>query len=549
MPFGTITILSVVAAQIASAGISYLRSDKVQEQVRLLQKEHDEAMLHRNFERAAEKRRLMLQIREQNEWSAHQFRLAEIKQNFHNTLEVKAMEKALAAWPLTVYPFVMKDKSIGAQMVNGDVMSHNPIVMHCILSKSNDRNFNTKVFSVLENRLSQVIYKHWGATSTHQIMFYSGALKGNDELGAKVYNVKEQLKDLPVLVITPVIAPDANSREHDVNFYFKVSLWGITNTEGVDNTNSMNMRFSPENISFKEYRQHKMTYTKSEINAIVEEQVAALELFIGYVADMYYWSYYRIPVCLPTLSSNSTLLRKYYKKQYLQLCNNNQENSTSCDVVEKIRLLKSIKPLVATNESDGIIENLLENIASSRGVNTKGKTLSEVLLDEKISNDIELLSTVHKCYNQKLSDSIADYIHNKKKELNDRKMYCKRCNINDFDRREYIEEHVEELDLIYIICMFEEYIRNHKYILHNTPVSLLIINDRYSLIKVHVCDSNTNEIISLSESFNYKYSFKKIKRLKNVKLLFKNKPKGEIICRLERIEKLKKLLSNDMLIY
>lgn len=387
MPIGTITVLSVMAAQIASAGISYLRSNKSQDQVRALQNEFEEAMLNRNFERAAEKKRMMQQMREQNDWDAHQFRLSGIQRNFQNLLASAGYKQALSTWPLITYPFVMKDQSIGAHMVDGGNISNSTVAMHCILSKSNDKNFNANVYSILENRLSQVIYKNLGATSTHPVLFYSGAAKDNDELGARVHNIKEQLKDLPVLVITPIITPP-NVGQNEVNFHYKVSLWGITNTNGVDGNlceDTMNMEFMPENISY-EYRQDQLIYTKENVDAIVEEQVAALELFIGYVADMYYWSYYNIAPVLPNLKE---LFHTSYIEEYSNLLNTCVSNmaNISEDSVNLIKCYDAIKILYSENEKNA----LLEDISKAYFLNKK---------DNYIVSDALFMQELHRAYKE-----------------------------------------------------------------------------------------------------------------------------------------------------
>ncbi len=409
MPLGTLTILSVVAAQIGAAGINYIKSRGTQSKIAELQKEYERTTLENNFDRAVQKRNEMQKLREANDLDAHNFRLRTIQNNYSERIKIAADAAALGNWPLIVPPFVMKDESIGF-LGESNVINNSTIPLHCIMGKSSDKNFNRIVFPLIESRLSETIYQHWGAESLHTILFYSGACKDNQPLcTARINNMQYQLNDLPVLVITPHISNDKDG----INFYYYISLWGINGNE-----TRTDFEYLPESVQEScidrgySYRKDAQ-YTEDEIDAIVKEQVEALSLFIGYIADMYYWNYYRITPILPTLKyvSKQASFVKEIEKLYIDAYREFiKDNINILLPTDSVKLLNSLKPIFSDNSFQDELSNLVNLCLMMRKSIESSASISEILLLDNIfdSNDSIFLSEISKTYNPVIKDFYID---------------------------------------------------------------------------------------------------------------------------------------------
>ncbi len=379
-------MIGVIAAQVAAAGLGYLRNTKTQARLDNIQKQYESALQQRNFERAAARKREMEKLQEHNDWEAHQLRLQSIEESFSHSIHVDGYGNALQNWPLRVPPFVMKDESIGL-FERPELATRSTVALHCILSRSNDSLFNQLVYPRLEHKLSVVLSKNWGANSTHPILYYSGAYKDAGEIGPKIPNLKAQLPHLPVLTITPYIKDEPEG----INFCYHISLWGVTKGDSIDNPQLrgeiIELEFTPEGIS-KHYKRNKTDYSIDEIQSIVIEQVETLSAFIGYVADMYYWSYYSIAPLLPITKSNdckplSKQLADAYIKCYREYIADDRKVVTPDYAIIYLAKIKSLFP-------DDLFQKELRELLNQCLI--KRKTIDKSLADEEIfsRNDIFL---------------------------------------------------------------------------------------------------------------------------------------------------------------
>ncbi|MDR3245924.1 MAG: hypothetical protein LBT50_05770 [Prevotellaceae bacterium] len=270
----TLGILAAIGAQIASASFNHRRQSKLMKQMQVMQQEFETILQTEGMERAWDKFNKLCDFQKKLEEDIHQHRLDSINQYYEKSIkDIDAYGKVLSNWPLWVLPFVMKDESLFCREQQNIPKK---VALHCLLSRSNDNDFNTAIYNELENRLSQYFNRYWGATSTHPVLFYNGAWKESHDAVRVVGNLRNQLNELPTIVISPWIP------ENEHEFYFTVSIWGIPNVE------MMNNKFTPNGIKFQ-YKQKQKEYTRDDKMQILNELCPVLEAFISYIADQYYW--------------------------------------------------------------------------------------------------------------------------------------------------------------------------------------------------------------------------------------------------------------------
>lgn len=256
------------------------------------------------FERAAKDRnkehmwRLLREGQEmalQLENEKHADRLKELKDEVDHLLEKLTYETTISNWPLKVLPIVMKNQAFGNLLANQE----ENVAMHVIFTRSNYDKFNKLVYPVVEKQLEQYCDKHWSTMTDHPVLFYSGAWKPMvNPTDVQVTAMREELKNLPTLLITPFFRPN------DGKLVFQLHMWGV----GAYSTD----KFDVPEIEPTEFRRsfnNQDDYDNQEglLDEIGEDVVPYLECMIGYVADTYFWSSAGLAPHLPFLLSNGTI--------------------------------------------------------------------------------------------------------------------------------------------------------------------------------------------------------------------------------------------------
>ncbi|NVO11903.1 MAG: hypothetical protein HXX16_18240 [Bacteroidales bacterium] len=400
-------ILLAIGAQFATSAINYKRSSNHNKKLQLLQQEYEVAIQNEGFERAWDKHEQLCALQKEIEKELHQRRLENIEQSFNRYLDNAAYSQALKNWPLRVLPFVMKDESICCDKAND---SNAKIALHCLLTRSNDDNFNKAIFRELEVRLDQSFNQYWGASSTHPILFYSGAWKEKHDASAIIDNLYNQLEQLPTIVISPWI--DENNE-----FYFKISIWGIPHIE------MKNIIYKPEGTVYQ-FKQGQ-TYSKEAISQILNELSPIIVAFVGYVADRYCWIFYQIPPKLPSLLINGTVsINDYeldsYKKQYLTMfedyivknISNKDDDAKSIirlnmqiEPERSLELIEEIKKIIPSDKIKDMLDESLKALFKSRKIQETYKTIEELLAADIFTlNDIKFLNLFGLNSNDKIKD-------------------------------------------------------------------------------------------------------------------------------------------------
>ena len=256
------------------------------------------------FERAAKERntehmwRLMREGQEmalQLENEKHADRLRELKDEVDHLLEKLTYETTISNWPLKVLPIVMKNQAFGNLLANQE----ENVAMHVIFTRSNYDKFNKLVYPVVEKQLEQYCDKHWSTMTDHPILFYSGAWKLMvNPTDVQVTAMREELKNLPTLLITPFYRPN------DGKLVFQLHMWGV----GANSTDKFDVpEIDPTEFQRPFNNQDDYDNEEGLLDEIVEDVVPYLECMIGYMADTYFWSSAGLAPHLPLLLTNGTI--------------------------------------------------------------------------------------------------------------------------------------------------------------------------------------------------------------------------------------------------
>ena len=256
------------------------------------------------FERAAKDRnkehmwRLLREGQEmalQLENEKHADRLKELKDEVDHLLEKLTYETTISNWPLKVLPIVMKNQAFGNLLANQE----ENVAMHVIFTRSNYDKFNKLVYPVVEKQLEQYCDNHWSTMTDHPILFYSGAWKPMvNPTDVQVTAMREELKNLPTLLITPFFRPN------DGELVFQLHMWGV----GANSTDKFDVpEIEPTEFQCSFNNQDDYDNEEGLLDEIVEDLVPYLECMIGYMADTYFWSSAGLTPHLPLLLTNGTI--------------------------------------------------------------------------------------------------------------------------------------------------------------------------------------------------------------------------------------------------
>lgn len=335
MAIGAITmILANVGLQIYNNWCGSRQNDKLQQK----REEFERAARERNTEHMWKLLREGQELTMQLEKEKHDDRLKELKDEVDHLLERLTYEATITNWPLKVLPIVMKNQAFGNLLANQE--EH--VALHVIFTRSNYDKFNKLVYPIVEKELEQYCDKHWSTVTDHPVLFYSGAWKSmSSPTDVQVTAMREELKNLPTLLITPFFRPN------DGRLVFQLHMWGV----GANSTDRFDVpEIEPKNDEFHFQR----TYTihqdyeneRGLLDEIVEDIVPYLECMIGYMADTYFWASSGLAPHLPLLVTNGTINTdgmKYLindsREYYDQLLLTSEENAKKNPFDGKDKLL------------------------------------------------------------------------------------------------------------------------------------------------------------------------------------------------------------------
>ena len=377
MPIGAITmILTNVGLQIYNNWCGSRQNDKLQKK----REEFEKAARERNTEHMWKLLREGQELTMQLEKEKHDDRLKELKDEVDHLLERLTYEATITNWPLKVLPIVMKNQAFGNLLANQE--EH--VALHVIFTRSNYDKFNKLVYPIVEKELEQYCDKHWSTVSDHPVLFYSGAWKPiSSPTDIQVTAMREELKNLPTLMITPFFRP-ANGKPDDGQLVFQVHMWGV-------GANSSDQFIVPEIEPKSDEFHFQRTYTNQQdydkevglLDEIVEDLVPYLECMIGYMADTYFWASSGLAPHLPLLVTNGTINTdgmKYLisdsREYYDQLLLTSEEKAKENPFMQEnlLNLYEGSAELWDKNTKKGKLERAFLTYVNSRN----GKSLSSM---------------------------------------------------------------------------------------------------------------------------------------------------------------------------
>ena len=403
-----------------NAGVSAFNSWRNSKQAKKLQQKQQEfalAAAERNRQRMWDSMRegqsLTMEIEQEN----HDARLKEITDEFDNILKRLAYAEAIKVWPLKVLPIVMKNQSLGNLMASKD----ENIAMHCILTPSNCENFNSEIFPIIEQQVSDFCNTHWNTLSSHPVLFYSGAWKSNfAPTGIEIEQLKTDLRSLPTLMITPFFKPEGG-------LVFNINVWGV----GIE-LNAAEILCNE--FSYSDCYEKGLNYKGDDdlTKNTIEEFVPYLQCLIGYFADQYFWTAHNEAPILPSLlemnvvnTDGKLFLREASKERYGLLLDVGKKESAEMPFAPEKML------------------TLLEGSATLWDEQTRKKKLEEILVlfysQEEYDVNLESILKKH------------PWLYDDKKILRKIESIC----INDTDVSMITNDIIEEIDSN-VYCYVEE---------------------------------------------------------------------------------------------
>ena len=362
MPIGTITmILTNVGLQIYNNWCSSRQNEKLRQK----REEFERAARDRNTEHMWELMREGQELTMQLEKEKHDDRLKELKDEVDHLLERLTYEATISNWPLKVLPIVMKNQALGNLLANQE--EH--VAMHVILTRSNYNKFNKSVFPIVEKQLEQYCDQHWSTMTDHPVLFYSGSWKPMScPTDVQVTAMREELKNLPTLLITPFFRPG------DGKLVFQVHMWGV----GANSSDQFSVpEIEPVNDEFHFQRTYnnQQDYENEEglLDDVVEDLVPYLECMIGYMADTYFWTAFGSVPQFPLMLADGTINTdgmKYLVNDcqgyYERLLATTEENAKANPFAENnsVALLDGLSTFLSAEEKETGLKRLFSEYCS-----------------------------------------------------------------------------------------------------------------------------------------------------------------------------------------
>lgn len=358
-----------ITMMVASIGMQFFNNyanSKKNEEIQEKQREFQRAAAEHDFERMRKLQTESAKLALELESEVHKERVEDINSNYDALLDNFAHSFAIQNWPLNVLPFVMKGESFGT-LFNGT----KSINLHCILTPSNCDWFNKNFYDDIDLRLEAEMNNNWNAQSTHPIVYYGGAWNRRSMVkGISVPNIVDlddiellrvKLKDVPVVVITPYFDPW---------LHFKVKLWGMGKDSDapyrIDIPHGNEVEFSQRIFSY-DYNKDEVDITEDFENTTVEEFVPYLECLIGFIADKYFWSMYKIPPILQKMNVVQAFKRITSENNVKNFIS--YTNDARFEIDKSIRYLYAIQNTIPQKVYDELNDYQIAAIGKNKNIN------------------------------------------------------------------------------------------------------------------------------------------------------------------------------------
>lgn len=413
-----------IAIQVGAAYLNYTTNKKTVAKIKSMQRENRKADLEHGYKRNYERFRASCDFQYQMEVAGHQQRINDINDDFINAFELTAHAYAMSNYPLMISPYFIS-KSVIAKC--GTELDNFRQELLCILTNSNDVNFNALIYPEIDMRLNESISEYWNHKSLHTVCYYpeiwNTAHLYSDE---KILNLQANIKT-PTITITPYFEKD-NDR---TNIVIKVNFWNRAD----ENNNGSRLTFSvPTGI---EIAKSINQYTDDERDELVSELFNFIICILGVQADLHYWATsYQAPL-LPSLISKDKIecgdliknccINSYvdgYKKLVLgQVDSNNSEMDTIRDLASitlynfperSVNFLKSLSLLTDDKSiTSTLLSETLLSIFRSRtdiAVSSTSEIDTKYLAIDDTDIILELIKIAQSCRRYEIVSEFTDVI-------------------------------------------------------------------------------------------------------------------------------------------
>lgn len=399
------------------------QDNKQKEALAAKQMEMRKAIQQHEFDRARRLQAEAAKIAMEMEAEAHAQRRKDIENEYDNVFNSLIDQFQLDKWPLSVVPFIMKGESFGSHVRGFDVAT-----VHCILTPSNDTNFNRFIYNSLDLRVEQMMNMNWNSNTTHQIVYYGGAWKPKAPNGvptldySDVEKLHSELKSVPVICITPYFSPTGK-------MIFRVWAWGM----GSDTTTRQDITPFAKDFSIslnassfaKPKDENAENEFASSINTFINETTNYLTAMIGYLTDMYYWKMYNLPPICLSLNSNllpNNPLKPHLIDSYFSALDESISSvqPQALKVQKVLNYYTKIRPHIDSVKGSQLVDNAFNTYIALKGISQNNISDISFVMEDVDIEVLEIFSSVSDKY--KFLDTI---IEDTKNQIACNSMYIK----------------------------------------------------------------------------------------------------------------------------
>ena len=399
--------LGVIAFQLATGYANMKHSSKLQKEIAAHQQELEKKTTLNGISNARKEMDKLFSLQRDLEKQMQNDRLNNLKANLCSSLDLIAYSESLENWPMLVPPFVMKNEALPFLTDNPDTDVLPKISMQVILTNCLDRQFNVKIFPDLEERINEYLCKYWNIGSKHSITFYKGGWKDSTKDASQfIDNLKDRLKSVPTLVLSPVITKDEG-------LFFSVSCWGIANSQEIRD----NSTFIPKGLKFN--YQPNYDYSKDDKEQVIKELLPIITALISYFTDLYYWLYYNVTPLLPTLIDTELKdLNLEQKNDYLSQYKELFKKSMSDPSIVNLHpdsMVEIVKTLFPEYQREEIVFEICNKIRVTQGCHRISSIAELLELDFSIA-DIAFLNSIKEIfpsYSNQISTIVGNLQNNR----------------------------------------------------------------------------------------------------------------------------------------
>lgn len=305
-----ISMTGLALLQIGISLYNQYKNKTVAEKIKKEQQEAKRKEILDSQKRDREKFLRSCELQERMESEAHRHKVASIRQGFMSSFMTMIHKDNLDRhYPLNISPYIIQRSVIPETEEDIDNVRQE---LFCILTGSNDANFNSKVLPYIDESICGVLSKYWNETSNHTICCYQNIWNKSADTFSE-----EDIDNLRVLIPTPTVAvtPMLAKQESGYKLTWLIHFWGTGNDEDLQYW-EIDSDVCFENLPKK--------YTKVEINHIVNSITSYAVCAIGEIADVFYWTNFYQPPLLPSLLAKgvldvSEISKRQYAERYAQL--------------------------------------------------------------------------------------------------------------------------------------------------------------------------------------------------------------------------------------